>query len=148
MVKVPNELAVLALATREVESGPTLDIVWLRNLLVAVILVDFSRQELLRVVGGSLVIQDSVDVGNHAVVFERLDAVDELLLGTPLGADGTLLVELSEVPEVVDAVTLRERKRRAVEECSGEERTGERGRKAKGWNGRVSGGRKRGKENQ
>jgi hypothetical protein len=76
----PYHVAVLALATREVEARPSFNLVHVRNLLVAVVLVDLRRHELLGVVCDRLVIQDADDVCDDPIVLERLDIVDEFLL--------------------------------------------------------------------
>lgn len=109
------ELAILPLPPREVEPGPSLDLVAVRDGLVPVVRVHLGRVEGLAEVCAGLVIQDRVDVREDAVLLELGDAVEVVLLGAPLGPDAALDVELSEVPQVVDVVAGNEG--RKTNEC-------------------------------
>lgn len=46
-------------------------------------------------------VKDGVDIRQDTVLSRNLDGADELLLGTPVGSSSTLLLKLSQVPEIV-----------------------------------------------
>lgn len=96
---------------------PALDVVHLPNILSSVILVDHGGHEGLLVVGSgstssvysqtrgqnqlSLVVHDSVNVDDDALVGSGLDSFYKFFLGSPVCPDRTFLVKLSQVPDVV-----------------------------------------------
>jgi hypothetical protein len=75
--------------------------------LVAVVLVDHGRHELLGLVRARLVVQHGVDVRDDAGFAGLLDCGEKVLLVAPLGALCALLVELAEVPQVIASVSER-----------------------------------------
>jgi hypothetical protein len=97
--------------------GPSLDVVHLSNGLGPVVLVDHSSQELVSVVCASpayqllfsnedlLVVQDGIDVGDDTVIRGGIDSLLEVLLGTPFGTPGSLLLKLSQIPEIVAIIS-------------------------------------------
>jgi hypothetical protein len=107
VVKVPLELGVRVAAPGEGELGPALDVVHVADRLVAVVLVDHGRHELLGLVRARLVVQHGVDVRDDAGFAGLLDCGEKVLLVAPLGALCALLVELAEVPQVIASVSER-----------------------------------------
>ena len=104
--------------------GPALDIVHLSDELVPVVLVDHGRFESLLVIRSSsayqrgpaecvvakddlLVVHDSVNVRDDALVRRRLDCAQELFFRSPVVSDGSFLVKLSQVPDIVAAMSAR-----------------------------------------
>ena len=104
--------------------GPALDIVHLSDELVPVVLVDHGRLESLLVIRSSsayqrgpagcptanddlLVVHDSVNVRDDALIRCRLDSAQELFFRSPVVSDGSFLVKLSQVPDVVAAMSAR-----------------------------------------
>jgi hypothetical protein len=49
------------------------------------------------------VVHHRVDVGDDTMLLGYLDRLEELVLGAPLGALSSLLVELAEIPDVIAA---------------------------------------------
>jgi len=70
---------------------------------------DERQRERLAAAAAAAVEEDKgrTDVDDDAVVLERLDAAEELVLGAPLGRLAALLVELAEIPQVVGRVADR-----------------------------------------
>ena len=97
---------VLVTAAREIEAQPALNLVGLRSILCAVVVVHFNHTALLGVVGSSLVVQDSIPEQTDPVLLCNLAELEQLFFRTPLGAPSTLLVELAKVVEVVDVVAV------------------------------------------
>jgi len=52
------------------------------------------------------VVQDGIDVGNDTVIRGCIDSFLEILLSTPFSTLVSLLVKLSQIPDVVAAISL------------------------------------------
>lgn len=115
VVEVPLHTRVLVTTARESEPetsaqtipkrmsslGPGFNVVLVANKLVALVTVHHGSKELLLFVRTSLVVQDRVNVRDDSLLLGRSDSRKELLLVAPVGALGSLLVKLAEIPEVV-----------------------------------------------
>ena len=55
---------------------------------------------------GSLVVHDGVNVGDDTVIRGGIDSLLEILLGTPFGTPGSLLFELSQIPNIVATISV------------------------------------------
>lgn len=54
----------------------------------------------------SLVVHDSVNVCNDTVIRCGIDSLFEILLGTPFGTPGSLLLELSQIPDIIAIISV------------------------------------------
>ena len=51
-------------------------------------------------------VQDGINIGDDTVVRGGIDSLFEVLLGTPLGTPGSLLLKLSQIPKIVANISL------------------------------------------
>jgi hypothetical protein len=51
------------------------------------------------------VVQDSIDVGDDTIIRGGINSFLEVLLGTPFGTPGSLLLKLSQIPEIVAVIS-------------------------------------------
>lgn len=106
VVPMPLHLAVLLLAAGEGEAHPCLDLVRVADVLVAVLLIDLNGLARLLLVRGELVVQHSVEIEADARLLCGGSELEELFLGAPLGRDAALLVELAQVVQIVDVISI------------------------------------------
>ena len=106
VVPVPFEGGVLVAAPRKGVSGPAFDFDGGADHLLAVFGIDFAGHELLGVVGAGFLVHHRVDIDRNPVGVQRRDRLLQLLPRAVLGADGAFLVELAQIVEVVDGVSL------------------------------------------
>lgn len=51
-------------------------------------------------------VHDGVNIGDDAVIRCGIDSLFEILLGTPLGTPGSLLFELSQIPDIIATISV------------------------------------------
>ncbi|CDN42503.1 hypothetical protein BN871_BK_00260 [Paenibacillus sp. P22] len=106
MVEVPGEVRVLAAASGERESRPSLDVTGIGYLLLAVVAFDFDHLELLLLVRAGLMVHDEIRIDGDAFQLAGLNSFEQLRLRPVFRADSALLVEFAQIVQVVDAVAV------------------------------------------
>ena len=112
MIPMVLLLAVLVASAFKVETQPCGDLMTVRDLLVAVVGVDFDDVAFLLLVGGGFVVEHRVPVETDARVLCGFGEGHQFIFRAPLGGLAALLVEFAEVVEIVDVVAV------ALEEVS------------------------------
>lgn len=104
MIPMILHLAVLVASAWKVKAHPSINFILVRDLPGAVVGVDLRGLALLTVVGGELVVEDSIPVDSDAALCSGVAEGHELGFVAPFGGEGRLLLEFPEVVDVVDVV--------------------------------------------
>lgn len=113
MIPVPIQIRVMPCSRWKVKPKPTIDFDFISNCLVAICLsAQFEEIRILTIrianycstflrgISGGFMIQDCIEIQRHLLIFGNFGQVQQILLTTPFGSNCSLLIELTQIPQV------------------------------------------------
>ena len=104
VIPVPGEIIVGFLATIKGEASPTLNFEGFRNGFLTIVRIHLNDRKAFLVVGAGLVVEDDISDGVNPVGFQGFNQIEIVVFCSVFSRDGPLLVEFSQVKQVIDAI--------------------------------------------
>jgi hypothetical protein len=106
VVPVIFHFAVLVSPTRKVEANPGVDLMFLTQDPGAIVFINLYDLTLLYVIGSELVVENGIPVEADSGLLGRLAKLKQFGFGSPFGSNGSLLIKLAKIVQVVYVVSI------------------------------------------